>query len=255
MKKIWVSLFSFFLFCGFFKNENNTIEHDKLGKILISTNADKSQIIKNIFSPENILVRKVVFDSKTRKILLITTYLPTGELSKKIEYLTDKIQHTFFYPNGNVSQIIDFNLENIPLKQFRYHENGILATEGEFNNSWLKKGIWKSYDLSGKQIERIEYDSNGTGFFYDMQGNYFRKDSKTLDGITYEWFFQSGVTSNLVKLTFATPSNPMILFQTLFYENGNIKEKGYLTPQWERTGIWEFYDENGNLIDKKEQGA
>jgi antitoxin component YwqK of YwqJK toxin-antitoxin module len=255
MKKIWVSLFSFFLFCGFFKNENNTIEHDKLGKILISTNVDKSQIIKDIFSPENILLRKVIFDSKTKNILLITRYSPLGLISERIEYLTDKIQHTYFYSNGNISQIIEFNLENLPLKQSLYHENGILSSEGELNSDCSRKGIWKSYDFSGKQIERIEYDSNGTGFFYDMQGNYFRKDSKTIDGITHEWFFPSGVTSNLVEITFTTPFHPMILFQTLFYENGNIKEKGYLTPQWERTGIWEFYDSNGNLIDKKEQGA
>ena len=41
--------------------------------------------------------------------------------------------------------------------------------------------------------------------------------------------------------------NDDLLFEEDYYENGNLKSRGYYN-NWEPAGLWESYDEDGKLI-------
>jgi antitoxin component YwqK of YwqJK toxin-antitoxin module len=156
MKTIFISIFSLLLCSNFFKNEKNIIVHNTLGKIVISFDVEKSQIIKNVFSPEGTLSRKVVYNSNTRKPLISLVYSNPEILSEKIEYFSDEIHSTHFYQNGNIHQVFYYDANFVPLKHSLHYENGNIRETGPLTSQWQRTGVWEFYDSNGNLVNKKE---------------------------------------------------------------------------------------------------
>ena len=85
------------------------------------------------------------------------------EYAKKCEYLMFR---TFWYEDGKMQsdlQLVDKKKKKYYLKE--YYENGNMQDEGTMQyypeiDDFMKEGIWKVYDETGKQISTQEYVRN-----------------------------------------------------------------------------------------------
>ena len=157
-------------------------------------------------------------------------------VEEKEEYIFKEEPTREFYSNGNLKY------EGTIWKGYRvnkwkyYYENGTLKMEGNFAGKEAdllevgeQTGEWRYYYPSGK-LKAI-------GFYKKGKKNGVFKTYNEEDGTLFlEQYYTTGLEDDLIRCVF-------------YYKNGNIEKEGtaYERNNWEITGEWKYYDEQGKL--------
>lgn len=157
-------------------------------------------------------------------------------VEEKEEYIFKEEPTREFYSNGNLKY------EGTIWKGYRvnkwkyYYENGTLKMEGNFAGKEAdllevgeQTGEWRYYYLSGK-LKAI-------GFYKKGKKNGVFKTYNEEDGTLFlEQYYTTGLEDDLIRCVF-------------YYKNGNVEKEGtaYERNNWEITGEWKYYDEQGKL--------
>lgn len=157
-------------------------------------------------------------------------------VEEKEEYIFKEEPTREFYSNGNIKY------EGTIWKGYRvnkwkyYYENGTLKMEGNFAGKEAdllevgeQTGEWRYYYPSGK-LKAI-------GFYKKGKKNGVFKTYNEKDGTLFlEQYYTTGLEDDLIRCVF-------------YYKNGNVEKEGtaYERNNWEITGEWKYYDEQGKL--------
>lgn len=157
-------------------------------------------------------------------------------VEEKEEYVFKEEPTREFYSNGNLKY------EGTIWKGYRvnkwkyYYENGTLKMEGNFAGKEAdllevgeQTGEWRYYYPSGK-LKAI-------GFYKKGKKNGVFKTYNEEDGTLFlEQYYTTGLEDDLTRCVF-------------YYKNGNVEKDGtaYERNNWEITGEWKYYDEQGKL--------
>lgn len=157
-------------------------------------------------------------------------------VEEKEEYIFKEEPTREFYSNGNLKY------EGTIWKGYRvnkwkyYYENGTLKMEGNFVGKEAdllevgeQTGEWRYYYPSGK-LKAI-------GFYKKGKKNGVFKTYNEKDGTLFlEQYYTTGLEDDLIRCVF-------------YYKNGNVEKEGtaYERNNWEITGEWKYYDEQGKL--------
>ena len=157
-------------------------------------------------------------------------------VEEKGEYIFKEEPTREFYSNGNLKY------EGTIWKGYRvnkwkyYYENGTLKMEGNFAGKEAdllevgeQTGEWRYYYPSGK-LKAI-------GFYKKGKKNGVFKTYNEEDGTLFlEQYYTTGLEDDLIRCVF-------------YYKNGNVEKEGtaYERNNWEITGEWKYYDEQGKL--------
>lgn len=157
-------------------------------------------------------------------------------VEEKEEYIFKEEPTREFYSNGNIKY------EGTIWKGYRvnrwkyYYENGTLKMEGNFTGKEAdllevgeQTGEWRYYYPSGK-LKAI-------GFYKKGKKNGVFKTYNEEDGTLFlEQYYTTGLEDDLIRCVF-------------YYKNGNVEKEGtaYERNNWEITGEWKYYDEQGKL--------
>ena len=157
-------------------------------------------------------------------------------VEEKEEYIFKEEPTREFYSNGNLKY------EGTIWKGYRvnkwkyYYENGTLKMEGNFAGKETdllevgeQTGEWRYYYPSGK-LKAI-------GFYKKGKKNGVFKTYNEEDGTLFlEQYYTTGLEDDLIRCVF-------------YYKNGNVEKEGtaYERNNWEITGEWKYYDEQGKL--------
>lgn len=157
-------------------------------------------------------------------------------VEEKEEYIFKEEPTREFYSNGTLKY------EGTIWKGYRvnkwkyYYENGTLKMEGNFAGKEAdllevgeQTGEWRYYYPSGK-LKAI-------GFYKKGKKNGVFKTYNEEDGTLFlEQYYTTGLEDDLIRCVF-------------YYKNGNVEKEGtaYERNNWEITGEWKYYDEQGKL--------
>ena len=157
-------------------------------------------------------------------------------VEEKGEYIFKEEPTREFYSNGTLKY------EGTIWKGYRvnkwkyYYENGTLKMEGNFAGKEAdllevgeQTGEWRYYYPSGK-LKAI-------GFYKKGKKNGVFKTYNEKDGTLFlEQYYTTGLEDDLIRCVF-------------YYKNGNVEKEGtaYERNNWEITGEWKYYDEQGKL--------
>lgn len=157
-------------------------------------------------------------------------------VEEKEEYIFKEEPTREFYSNGNLKY------EGTIWKGYRvnkwkyYYENGTLKMEGNFAGKEAdllevgeQTGEWRYYYPSGK-LKAI-------GSYKKGKKNGVFKTYNEEDGTLFlEQYYTTGLEDDLIRCVF-------------YYKNGNVEKEGtaYERNNWEITGEWKYYDEQGKL--------
>ncbi|PHR70183.1 MAG: hypothetical protein COA67_08625 [Lutibacter sp.] len=152
------------------------------------------------------------------------TYYEGGELQSVTSYKNGKPNGTakVYYENGKLAGIGKFSNGEMTGKYIEYFPDGKTYRINHYQNGKLD-GMSIAYYENGKTEETGSY-KNGKEIGY---WNAYEETGELWRVLRY-----SGKEETLDKV---------------YFENGNIKEKGYYDQNGEATGQWEEYYENGNL--------
>ena len=89
-------------------------------------------------------------------------YHATGQLFIERKSVGNKYHYKWYYENGNLLREVDGGEDPDDWKGevTNYHDNGVIAFKGKWNNNFFKTSSWTSYDRDGK-ISQIEYWKKG----------------------------------------------------------------------------------------------
>lgn len=157
-------------------------------------------------------------------------------VEEKEEYIFKEEPTREFYSNGTLKY------EGTIWKGYRvnkwkyYYENGTLKMEGNFAGKEAdllevgeQTGEWRYYYPSGK-LKAI-------GFYKKGKKSGVFKTYNEEDGTLFlEQYYTTGLEDDLIRCVF-------------YYKNGNVEKEGtaYERNNWEITGEWKYYDEQGKL--------
>lgn len=157
-------------------------------------------------------------------------------VEEKEEYIFKEEPTREFYSNGTLKY------EGTIWKGYRvnkwkyFYENGTLKMEGNFAGKEAdllevgeQTGEWRYYYPSGK-LKAI-------GFYKKGKKNGVFKTYNEEDGTLFlEQYYTTGLEDDLIRCVF-------------YYKNGNVEKEGtaYERNNWEITGEWKYYDEQGKL--------
>ena len=170
-------------------------------------------------------------------------FIEIKDINDGIPIVEEKEKYVFkeeptreFYSNGNIKY------EGTIWKGYRvnkwkyYYENGTLKMEGNFAGKEAdllevgeQTGEWRYYYPSGK-LKAI-------GFYKKGKKNGVFKTYNEEDGTLFlEQYYTTGLEDDLIRCVF-------------YYKNGNVEKEGtaYERNNWEITGEWKYYDEQGKL--------
>jgi antitoxin component YwqK of YwqJK toxin-antitoxin module len=132
------------------------------------------------------------------------------------------------YRNGNNELISVINyawLTNTPAGEGKFfYPNGKIQSEGMYDSSGKRTGIWKSYFKTGKTSEETPYESG------------------VINGVVLEYF-----ESGRMKSKAAHVEGKIVGIKELYHPNGKLLGKeNYQQGKYINDG--DFFDENGNVI-------
>lgn len=159
----------------------------------------------------------------------ISDFYESGKLLHKGYYIDGKLKmYKNYYENGKLEREYKQN-DDVKSNMKTFYDNGNLKSDVYYEGE--NSRIWKDFYSNGLLSYWEEYDKN---FQY-----YVLKKS----------MYENGNPKDILAIT----SNKKKFTKEIFYENGKIKEQGYLqfnsgTMDFEKTGKWLIYDEVGKLI-------
>ena len=209
---------------------------------------ERGMVIKGYVFANGILRYEGITDEDGKRQGYWKEFYPTGELKSEGNYIdskqdggwkfyfeNQKIEVTgrykngkkegtwyWYYPNGELLQEENWIGGKLDGEFLEYDENGNTIVKGEYLED-TEEGEW--FYVQGHAVEKgIYYDGMRTGVWTTK----WREDGKPISEIEYD--------QNLCNGKF-----------TLYYNNGNIRETGKYSGG-ERVGVWNLYDESGELI-------
>ncbi len=140
---------------------------DSLGTVL--SEGKNKQVVYDVYGYKSFEGTK---KGKKGKTGLWTYYHKNGQVSKKINYVKNKIQGPIFwyYPNTQLEAKCNFLDDERDGKYSAYYENGNLEKQGWYEKG-SKQGEWITYNLSGEVTERTYYIDGSFDRFYTEYNN------------------------------------------------------------------------------------
>ena len=132
---------------------------------------------------------------------------------------------------------------------------------GELNSGFrVYEGRWMYYNDSGKPVLEVGYGketmSGATGQFntnysYWPNGNLKSVVNSSDSSWTKEYFSRGGLKSERYALGKGAPESGF----SLYHPEGQLKERGILTAEDKKTGVWLYYDNTGKLLKRAVYGT
>lgn len=154
-------------------------------------------------------------------------------------------------PNGNTNQVkTTCNLKDAEGKKqgLWVEKNGYV--EIYYKNN-IRDGIYRSYSRKNKTLITFGEYSKGTPsgkwYFFNDEGQLLFTEERIEENTSTIWEREDGVK---IKPKFTS-------YVKMFYPNGNLQAEGQALYEDEiqvdfyKTGIWQYYDRNGILSEKK----
>lgn len=157
-----------------------------------------------------------------------TSKYDNGKLEYSIEYDADGLEHgqwKFYFENGQVEMMENYN-HGLPVGAWEsYYENGQLESKSFYNNQGYETGIWEGYFENGKLNYKGEY----------------------LNGLPVkEWKIFQENGSLEASLSFndkGKPTGELIAN----YKNQKPRVIGYYDENGLKTGTWKLFYSTGTL--------
>jgi antitoxin component YwqK of YwqJK toxin-antitoxin module len=159
----------------------------------------------------------------------------TGELRHKGYYIDGQLTSTYknYWDNGNEERVFKIKGTNKAEVEI-FYPDGKLRTKAIYTDG--SPQYWEEYYPNGK-VELIEE--------YDSDLEYY---------IRYNFYFNNGNPESTLELV---DKKERLYDSKEYYENGKVKEEGQrmfnaALYDYQKTGTWKVYDENGKLISTEE---
>lgn len=208
-------------------------------------------------------------------------------LKEQLTYSGFKFDETTFHNSGGIlfgigtyGSETGFDLDplydNVKATFTFYYKNGMKSQEGKMANN-MKHGTWKFYGENGTLMKEIDYKSGRDSstpnriYYRGKIKAYYPNGKKMMEGLitdeelSYQCNQEVEVSyEEVYYLSFFNEAGDSLIKRqtgpvTDFHLNGNKHFSGQITNGL-RTGLWKFYDPNGNLkaigeyADGKKQG-
>lgn len=209
---------------------------------------NEGNVIASVVYSNDIVLAEGIFDEQGRRQGLWKFYYDTGELKEVGKYRNNLKEGTwkYYFRDGEIEQIGDFASDN-PEGTWRwYYPNQQLRLAEEYEDGF-EEGPAVEYDETGKVIARGNYvegfkdgswtyeigNIKETGKYYEgeKQG-VWKKTYIDTDNLAFEGEYLNGQENGMHKD---------------FHPNGQTKRRGRYSLGV-RDGLWEYLDENGNII-------
>lgn len=135
----------------------------------------------------------------------------------------------------------------------KYHNNGKLALETQYNESAKRNGEYKQYQESdGRLIMKRHYKE---GLIHGEQSRYFRNGEEAVEVITtYHNGMKNGQQKHFKRHnnypSISNYKNDLLHGDSITYHNNGKVMTRVSYVDGVKTGLTEYYDEQGKLIDK-----
>lgn len=180
------------------------------------------------------------------------TYYPNGSISETIEYTAEGVRtkHTQYYENGQVKSLWEYTAEGAYKKWTDYYESGAL------------KGV-DEYSEAGEHRKSTDYYENGqveSVYEYNDMGDVIKMTSYYKDGevdISHEYRYEYDANGNMIKKTELDAKGTVTGWETYLYNaDGKEEKKTYYDAGGKMTGWSEYsYDEDGYFLDSEYHSA
>lgn len=156
-------------------------------------------------------------------------------------YVSGKLLHKGFYADGTI-------------KVFKnYYENG--QVERSFSSTDVKRGKLEIFYEDGKVKSSVNYyqgnPQNQYDFFKNGTPEYIEENDKNIEYLfKRNSFYENGLPASIFELV---DKKTKTYIKKEFYESGQLKEEGSMLfrkdlGDYQKEGIWNYYDEKGNVI-------
>lgn len=182
-------------------------------------------------------------------------YHENGQLKEKSNFKNGLLEGPAktYHENGQLKENLTFK-NGLPDGQYeRFHINGQLETVQNFSKGKIIPGVYKFFTKNGIISEEITVINDITIDYrvFSVDG-WLKRKGRSINN-KREGFWEEYDKNNTLKERNEYKLGEQDGQHELFHENGKLKHKGnYVTSKysWEgaqRQGLWEFYDENGQL--------
>ena len=165
--------------------------------------------------------------------LVITIDTKTKQITHKGRFV-DRKRDGFWFKyrkNGNKEYEKNYRQGELVGKSVDYHVNGNLDLISNYNDNGFLEGEYKNYFVEGGLWVSGQYDAFGKR--------------------TGEWIYynENGSVEKLINYR----SERYHGYYEKYYDNGNLKEKGYY-QHGRKVETWHYYNEEGELLRKNFEG-
>ncbi len=133
-----------------------------------------------------------------------------------------------------------------------YWDNKSVRNEGKISNN-LPDGVWRTYYPNGNLKSVVNYDAgkvDGVAFFYFDDNKETKKLEINFDNDVMEGKYQEFYPNGAQKATLFYDDGKLHGDAEFYYPTGRIKIQGKY-KKGKKRGKWIFFDENGEIINKK----
>ncbi|SKC07484.1 Antitoxin component YwqK of the YwqJK toxin-antitoxin module [Soonwooa buanensis] len=194
------------------------------------------------------------FDANEKAVGEWKYYYEEGNIERIETYDGDKVFAQSFWKNGKKHQISTSQNGYFLGTSLSYYENGQPWSIKNFVNGSFD-GMQKSFYSNGK-LEYIGFYKKGMRV---GKWEYFHENGKRSIVATYDndknlstdWYRDDGTPWKKEKNDYSTDGKLTVYFEE-YHLNGKLERTGSFFEGVE-VGIWEYYDEKGKLIERKEK--
>jgi len=195
----------------------------------------------------------------------VKEYYDNGQLKSSLNYLNGELDGLckFYYENGQL-QAITTAVNGSPIGMVKtYFENGQLKTVGEYGDGENQEGIHKEYYENGnlkKTGAYIQGEEEGIHKDYYENGN-LENSTTYKDGTKNGWaetYNEDGAPLKKGNIDLRNngigmgPEEVGIWAHWWYFENGQLEKKFLRDEYGDYQGAYELYYENGDLKEKGE---
>lgn len=179
-------------------------------------------------------------------------YYANGKVKSEINYENDILNGPYkeFDEDGNIKVLLQYANGLLVVEQDttgmdieirnRYDNDGNLSYSGSYRNE-IPVGIHRMYDKTGKVINAVLYNDDGTRSGEGIITNEGRKEGE------WKYFFSDGS----IRSTGNYNNNLQSGTWKFYYNNGKTEQTG-VYKNGKTDGLWKWYFENGDLKREEE---
>ena len=194
-------------------------------------------------------------DALGRKMGVWEARYPNGQLRYIGQFSQGKPvgEFKYFYESGKLRATNNFETNGLKAYHKAYAENGLLVAEGIYFDQ-KKDSIWRFYsDIDGKLLSEDEFADN---LQHGISRTFFPDSGIPAEITTWQhgkkhgsWksYFPDGMLKAEGFFKEDQPDGPIVFY----HPDGKVFIRGNYHLGL-KTGVWETFDEQGNLISKEE---